>query len=199
MSFGYLHKHIAAFALLILIGFLGLIGGGSYFLYAQNHKTVAPQQPTNQNDTETLGAQTTAAPSEIQSQANITKPVAAGEVCSQRSIPYVTNTQYEASLTKGQSYNFGGYNGTEYYCTNKAGVKRITATIPPIDKITHIGTGEPYTYTPPASTTPTTPITPQYTYAQAYSLAQSNCSVLGTGNSSAWQQCIDAYLHKFGY
>jgi hypothetical protein len=51
--------------------------------------------------------------------------------------------------------------------------------------------------TPPPPTTPPPPSTPQYTYSQALSISQSNCAAYN--GSSAYQQCINAYMHKFGY
>lgn len=125
-----------------------------------------------------------------------------GEVCSQRSIPYSTITKYDNTLEKGQTSTIRGYNGTEYYCTSSNGVKRITGTVPPLEGTYNIGTREPYTYTTPAPTsTPST--TPKYTQAEASSLAQHNCSVQlgnsGAGNSSAYQQCVSAYMRSYGY
>lgn len=53
-----------------------------------------------------------------------------------------------------------------------------------------------FEYTPPETSAPTPP-TPKYTYADAYRIALNNCAQFG--NSSAYQQCIQAYLRKFGY
>jgi uncharacterized protein YkwD len=57
------------------------------------------------------------------------------------------------------------------------------------------------TYTSPqvnvSPPTPPPPTSPSYSYAQALSIAQSNCA--SYGDSSAYQPCVSAYLHKFGY
>lgn len=51
-------------------------------------------------------------------------------------------------------------------------------------------------YTTPDSTPPTS-TTPTYSYSEALSIAQNNCAQYS--NSSAYQQCVIAYLRKFGY
>lgn len=117
-----------------------------------------------------------------------------GEVCSERSIPYSTKTKYDSTLEKGQTSTIRGYNGTEYYCTNSNGVKRITGTVPPLEGTYSIGTREPYKYTPPPSTT-TSPSTPARTQAQAESYCRGALPE-SAWSSSAWQQCINAYLSQ---
>lgn len=123
------------------------------------------------------------------------KPYVAS-VCTFSVIPYQTEYEYVSFLDTGQTQvGLSGYNGTKKTCTpDSNGLKLGEYTSPPFNRVVYIGTRVP---------TQPTPIGPTYTYGQALSLAQQNCSVilgnLGAGNSSAMSQCVTAYLRKYGY
>jgi hypothetical protein len=178
--------------ILLVVGFVGITA------YAFSDKQIEDSGISTQPESRT---QVETASKPVQQQAP-QSPKASSEICSQRSIPYLTTTKYDPNLTKGIQYPFGGLNGTEYYCTGSNGAKRVTATIPPIDKTITIGTAAPVTFTLPASPTGSAS-SPKYSYSEAYSLAQHNCAVklgnAGAGNSSGMQPCIAAYMQSYGY
>lgn len=63
-----------------------------------------------------------------------------GESCTKTQIPYRTVTQYSPYISQGQQLSYGGLEGSEAYCTNSRGEKRLVATIQPVDKTIVIGT-----------------------------------------------------------
>jgi len=153
-----------------------------------------PLKPTNQDtfvkpnvkSAQTTSNSSSAAPF-------IYKPYIASS-CVTTVIPYQTIYKNASWLNAGQTSESGGIDGSRKTCTaDSNGFKPSDLVLQPLDKTIYVGTYSPLV----------TPSAPTYTYSQALSLAQQNCNallgVVGAGSSSAMDQCIQAYLQKYGH
>lgn len=105
-------------------------------------------------------------------------------VCTKTVLPYTTEYRDSATMAVGQTQVlFSGKNGYKNTCTpDSNGYKPQDSTLPPIPAVVWVGTK-----------TTTTVTNPPRTYEQAANY----CATHGVpGNSSAWQQCINAYLSQ---
>jgi len=110
--------------------------------------------------------------------------------CTTNIIPYKTIYKNVSYLNVGQTTEASGLNGSIETCTaDSTGYKPPDINNQPLDKTVYVGIG-PVTYTQS---------TPTYTYSQAYAyqIALNNCAQYG--DTSAYQLCLPAVLHEYGF
>ncbi len=131
-------------------GNLQLVGDrqpGSLTLTQPTNSAPATSTPTltssaNSASTPTLSLNSITTPT-----SSTNKSASAGEVCSKRSLPYKTVTNYVSNLPKGQeSVVYAGSVGLQEFCTNSSGVERVISSIWPVDRIINVGSGDSCSY-----------------------------------------------------
>lgn len=113
--------------------------------------------------------------------------------CTKTTIPFQTEYVNNSGMYVGETKEaLKGVDGWISKCTaaswsDETPQKINDITNPPMNRVIYVGTKTPTT-TPPSG----------YTYAEALNRSESNCRAVGA-NGSAWQQCVNAYMHQYGY
>lgn len=117
-------------------------------------------------------------------------------VCTTTTTPYQTYFRYDSTMYVGETYEYGGTNGSKKICKYASGQTFTYTDVDPYDKVVYRGTK--------AKKAETITPTVTYTYEQALSIARNTypCPVIaqasGTG-SSAYQVCIQSVLKQYGF
>lgn len=179
----------------VVIGLLiGMIVIGTPFAYAaykSTHRTDSPStgvsKPSNSQVSPSASQQSTPVTPPPAKSANTKpgastgaiKPYIAG-VCTRTPIPYETIYTNTYTLPKGQSeVHSPGKAGYTNTCTaDSQGHTWSDLPVPSVPEVIYVGVANPTT--PPSG-------------GISYQEAQSSCLALGTGDSSAFEQCMHAY------
>jgi hypothetical protein len=164
-------------------------------------KTPAPLPVSQTLSKQALSTSPTAPPAIAPS--NVSSSSTFVPKCTKRTVPYQTKYENVTWLDKGQTQSFGGTDGWQQICSTPNNGAPSIVTIPPINKTVWVGTREPYKYTSPTPSPSPQPSQPRYSYSEASNLARSNCQAqlgqYGAADSSAMQQCYNAYMRQYGY
>jgi len=193
MDFTFLRKHKALTIVVSIFSISLIIGGGVLYSHSKEHTSNQLTKPNSSSLTSTLGSTTTKSPvttpaSQTNSQqSNSTRKPYSAPVCTDTPIPYKTIYLSDPNRNVGDTYTSPGRDGYVKHCTpDSNGIWLPDWTVQPFNATIYVGAK-------PVSQ----PATPLYTQAQALSIAQNNCAPYS--NTSAYQPCVSAYLHQFGY
>lgn len=148
--------------LAILIG-LSLITYSLFYRYKNqtNKPLISEQSPGREERTNDILNPTS--PQQKQSNnksANNSTNTGSNDYCSKTTIAYKTVYENVSWLNKGKQMATGGLNGAQYFCINSAGIKRVTGTVEPLNRVVYIGTYVAPTYSSAPDSDPGTPIGP---------------------------------------
>lgn len=148
------------------------IGQGKQYIVVQHFGKPGIKPSASQQSSQSTPAQT------------YTPTPYVASVCTKTVIPYETEYIEVDYLYVGETQEYSGWDGYKETCTaDSTGYKPADYTSPPYNKKVYVGTKQKQ-----SSGSQTT-----MTYQQAYN----NCSAQGVpGNSSAMQQCVNAYLSQ---
>lgn len=197
MSTSWFGKHNLITTAIVALVF-SLLGAGGFAMFSQHKSSLkTSSEPTVKGQTTTtlttplVSTPATSMPSTPQPTTQTNKQsnnpssnsgskYVAG-VCTETVIPYNTTYVDDPIFPVGTQQSYGGTNGKKVTCTNDSTGYNNSYSTEPYDKTIYVGTK---VATPPPAPQPT---------GISYEYAQSSCGALGTGGTSAFEQCMHAY------